>query len=501
MSRTSRFSRLFRSGRLATRLGIAGALAAIGLVAVAGPASAHANIVTGVAVCASPAGTGSVVTWTVANDYNLSESAQVTAATGGLSTVNPVTQAIAASGNGTGGSGVLPYTTATVTQTLGSSVAGSATLSVTGTFSDGFVTTNTGTVALPSSCTAPVQSIAGHIYLCVGGVPTLTETDIGTLGATGPQSVEVGASPLVPVSVMAGSYVMTATNPVGYLLVPCGGPSLTNATGTSATQTVIVPSGGAGVGNFYVMANVPAITVHKTADVASYSAVGQTITYSYLVTNTGDVSLSGVAVDDTHPGLTGLSCPQSTLLVGAAETCTAAYQVTAADLTAGSIVNTATAQGTPPGSTTPVTSPPSSVTVPATGITIVKQVCGSASAADCSAGGVGPWTSSAAVPGGNLVYWRVTVTNTGPAALSGITVTDAAVPTCSGAGPAGPLASGASFFLACTSTVTTSMTNVATATYPGKIGPPVSSSAQVVDVADVTVAAPAPVAVTVPVTG
>jgi hypothetical protein len=483
---------------LGARLGIAGALAMVGLVAVAGSASAHANIVTGVASCAAPAGTGVTVTWTVANDYNLAETANVTAATGGLTTVTPLSQAVAASGNGSGGDGTEPYVTATVTQTLDSTVAGSASLTVVGTFSDGFVSTNTGVVALPSNCQARVQSIAGHIYQCVNGAPTTIQTDLGTLGATGPQSVEVGFSPLVPVSVMAGSYTMTATNPPGVVLVACSGLSQPSVAGTSATLTVVVPIGGNGVGNFYVQADAPAITIVKTASLTSYSTVGEAITYSYRVTDTGNVTLSAVAVDDAHPGLTGLACPTSTLLPGGAETCTAAYQVTAADLAAGSIVNTATAQGTPPGSSTPVVSPPSSVTIPAVGIDIIKQVCGSSSAAACGAAGAGPWTSSTVVPAGDLAYWRITVSDTGSTAVSGISVTDAAVPSCSGSPANGTLAAGASFTLTCDSVVTASMTNVATVTAGS--GPPQSASAQVVEattaVADVT-----PTPVPVPVTG
>ncbi|MGP0030362.1 MAG: hypothetical protein ACLPVF_07630, partial [Acidimicrobiales bacterium] len=97
----------------------------------------------------------------------------------------------------------------------------------------------------------------------------------------------------------------------------------------------------------------------------SYSALGQTIDYSYLITNTSGVTLSAVGITDTHPGLSGLSCPSSTLAVAASETCTATYSVTQADLTAGDIVDTATASGIPSGTTTPVPSSPSTVTVTA----------------------------------------------------------------------------------------------------------------------------------------
>jgi uncharacterized repeat protein (TIGR01451 family) len=110
----------------------------------------------------------------------------------------------------------------------------------------------------------------------------------------------------------------------------------------------------------------PSITVVKSASPSSFSAAGQTIDYSFAVTNTGNVTLSHVRVNDAGlPGLSPISCPHPTLAAGASQTCTASYVTTAADLDAGSVTNRATAQGDPPGSVTPVVSPPSTVTATA----------------------------------------------------------------------------------------------------------------------------------------
>ena len=71
-------------------------------------------------------------------------------------------------------------------------------------------------------------------------------------------------------------------------------------------------------------------------------------------------------VNDTDlPGLSAISCPSTTLAAQATETCTATYSTTQADVDSGSVTNSATAQGTPPGSTTPVVSDKSTATVPA----------------------------------------------------------------------------------------------------------------------------------------
>jgi uncharacterized repeat protein (TIGR01451 family) len=232
----------------------------------------------------------------------------------------------------------------------------------------------------------------------------------------------------------------------------------------------------------------PSITLTKSATQTSYSAVGQTIEYNYLVTNTGNVTLSAIAINDPHTGLVGLTCPDATLAPEAFETCTATYLTTAADVTAGTIVNTATAQGDPPSSTTPVISAPSSVTIPLAAVSVVKLVCGSTAAADCVSGGKGPWVSSTTIAPGTTVYWKITVTNTGKVALTGVSINDPLVPGCAASAGTFTLAVGASNSVYCSSAdVTVGFTNTVTALFPGQGGTPVPSSAQVI------VAAPAAV--------
>jgi uncharacterized repeat protein (TIGR01451 family) len=96
----------------------------------------------------------------------------------------------------------------------------------------------------------------------------------------------------------------------------------------------------------------PGITLAKSASVASFSAPGTKITYSYKVTNTGNVTLTSVKVTDPMPGLSTVVCPATTLAPAASETCTATYTTTQADVGRGSIHNTGTATGTLPGGTT-----------------------------------------------------------------------------------------------------------------------------------------------------
>jgi uncharacterized repeat protein (TIGR01451 family) len=90
----------------------------------------------------------------------------------------------------------------------------------------------------------------------------------------------------------------------------------------------------------------PALSIVKTASPVTFSAAGQVITYSYLVTNNGNVSLHGVTVTDSR-GL-ALSCPAASLAAAQAMTCTARYRTIQADVSAGPIVNVALVQGTAP---------------------------------------------------------------------------------------------------------------------------------------------------------
>jgi len=117
-----------------------------------------------------------------------------------------------------------------------------------------------------------------------------------------------------------------------------------------------------------VIQDAPALTIAKSANLASGhspAVTGDVIDYSFLVKNTGNVALTNVSVADGLPGLSPISCPSSTLAVGASMACTATYTVTAADAQAGQVDNSATATGTPPpGDPGPVTSPPGKTSTP-----------------------------------------------------------------------------------------------------------------------------------------
>ena len=95
----------------------------------------------------------------------------------------------------------------------------------------------------------------------------------------------------------------------------------------------------------------PAIELVKTADMSGFpngvAQEGDTVPYSFTITNTGNVTLTNVTLTDPLPGIVLVGGPIATMAPGAVDTATytASYTVTAADLTNGTVDNTATATG------------------------------------------------------------------------------------------------------------------------------------------------------------
>ncbi|MEV4255092.1 Ig-like domain repeat protein [Spirillospora sp. NPDC049652] len=107
----------------------------------------------------------------------------------------------------------------------------------------------------------------------------------------------------------------------------------------------------------------PAITLTKSADPTAFSAAGETIRYSYRVTNTGEVPMTDVGISDTLHGLSAVTCAETTLAPGEHTECSATYTTTQEDVQDGSVRNVATAHGTAEGATTPSESAPAEATV------------------------------------------------------------------------------------------------------------------------------------------
>src|SRR5690606_11398942 len=99
----------------------------------------------------------------------------------------------------------------------------------------------------------------------------------------------------------------------------------------------------------------PGISLTKVASPTTGTSLGGVVTYTFTITNTGNVTLHDVAVADALPGLSTITYgtwpggTERVLAPGQQVTATATYTVTQDDVDAGEITNTATATGTSPG--------------------------------------------------------------------------------------------------------------------------------------------------------
>ena len=170
----------------------------------------------------------------------------------------------------------------------------------------------------------------------------------------------------------------------------------------------------------------PAIDLFKSfsgnndADGSGGVSEGDTLTYSFVVTNIGNVNLTSVGITDPLPGLSSISCPQDTLSAdldgeepfnGESITCTATYLVTAGDVTFGSIDNEATASGTDPDNAVVEDTDTETVSIPK--LSVDKVMTNNADE-----------DNSGTISLGDTLTYTITATNDGTVNLTNVTVSD-----------------------------------------------------------------------------
>ncbi|WP_172976594.1 DUF11 domain-containing protein [Roseivivax sp. THAF40] len=216
----------------------------------------------------------------------------------------------------------------------------------------------------------------------------------------------------------AGEVVNTADASVTQPVVPEAPGAPTEVTATAASNGVTVPA-----------TQSPALDVAKALSAQSagtFDTVGDTISYDFTITNSGNVTLDGpFTVDDDRIG-DDLPCDTGPLAPGGSVTCTHSYDVTQADLNAGEVTNVATGNTVYDG--TPVISDEDSVTVTAIQtpeMSITKELVSA--------------TPDTFNPGTVLDY-TFTITNTGNVTVDGpISVDDSLIDAVSCEAPAGGL--------------------------------------------------------------
>ncbi len=231
-------------------------------------------------------------------------------------------------------------------------------------------------------------------------------------------AINVGASAFVTVTgraVVAGSLPNTAT--------------------VSATQVDANPTNNTSAATITVVQ--PAIAVAKTPDL-QYVRDGGTVAFTIAVTNTGDITLTNVAVSDPLAP----ACAAAIGVLGVGQS--GSYTCTLGNVTA-SFTNTAIVTGEPP------VGPPVSSSDQAV-VDMVNPKIAIAKTPDLQYVGAG-----------TVVTFTIYVTNTGDVRLNNVSVSDALAPNCAKAN-LGFLVPGASINYTCQMTPTATVTNVAVTT-------------------------------------
>ncbi len=298
----------------------------------------------------------------------------------------------------------------------------------------GVIATHSDSASLTIACyDLAITKVASPTPVRAGATITWTVTivnngpaDMEGPTATGPNplvvtdvfpSAEVGLPSLVSAAGPAGSCNLSASTVTCASGLPDGGHEVltftqsvdSGATGgavVSNTASVTDPATGDSNDSStdQTIVGVPALSMGKSASPLSYTAVGNVISYDFVVTNTGNVPLAGpVTISDDRS--TDETCTAtSSLDPGDSITCTASYAITQADLDSGTVTNTATA------SADGITSAPDSATViAAQGPALVLAKSAS------------PLTYAAI---GQVIAYEYVVTNAGNVTLSGPFVID-----------------------------------------------------------------------------
>lgn len=244
------------------------------------------------------------------------------------------------------------------------------------------------------------------------GSDSITTTAAGSPGTAGTAKTLTAAST---------STAITETLPVGWTLtsVTCTGMGTggslalsgnvftLNAAATALGANIICT-----VTNFLA---TPQLTLTKTASPTSVNLVGQAITYTITVANSGNVTVTAITVSDP---MGTVVCPVSgnatiaSLAASATQNCTMNYTTTQADFNSngggdGTIDNTASAAGNFGATAVNASASATSTLVLNKSLSIVK-----------TASTVGP------VNVGAIIVYTFKVTNTGNVKMTNVTVTD-----------------------------------------------------------------------------
>ncbi|MBK9510179.1 MAG: DUF11 domain-containing protein [Cytophagaceae bacterium] len=155
-------------------------------------------------------------------------------------------------------------------------------------------------------------------------------------------------------SLAPGQYSVSILKPSGFVYSPTDSGSDDNLdsdinAGTGISTNYTITSGeinnSVGIGIF---AQIPEITLVKTGILSGKGFVGDTINYTFTVTNTGENTLRNIYIIDSLLNASPITLSPDSLLAGQSGTATGSYILTPTDIIRGSVSNSAIVYGTDP---------------------------------------------------------------------------------------------------------------------------------------------------------
>ncbi|TJY59675.1 DUF11 domain-containing protein, partial [Sphingobacterium alkalisoli] len=292
------------------------------------------------------------------------------------------------------------------------------------------------------------------------------EEQIGTLAPAGTRTITVThvvTQADLDAGTVSNQATVTGDGPGGTPLTPVDSDDPNTPDPNDPTDTDVVQT--------------PSFTVTKAITSAGpYNTVGQQITYTITVTNTGNVTIDNLVLTDDNAVIPAGEEQIGTLAPAATATISVTHVVTQADLDAGTVSNQATVTGDGPGGTplTPVDSddpntpdpndPTDTDVVQTPSFTVTKEITSA-----------GPYNTV-----GQQITYDIVVTNTGNVTINNLVLTDnnAVIP--AGEEQIGTLAPAATSTITVTHVVTQAdldagtVSNQATVTGEGPDGTPLT---------------------------
>jgi LysM repeat protein len=202
-----------------------------------------------------------------------------------------------------------------------------------------------------------VQALnAGQVFNTVGQPITYsyTVTNIGIVPLTGPVTIVDTKTTVSCPAVSTVGNLNNALDPNEIVICTSSYPiTAADLTAGSVTNSATAIVGGFSSSqvsttvSFTPTAAGP-LKLTKTASPLTFSQVGQIITYTYVIQNTGTAAIGPIqftVMDNKISAPINCGAPATTLAPQQTITCTATYAIVQADLTAGRVINSATASG------------------------------------------------------------------------------------------------------------------------------------------------------------